>query len=252
VTNADIIALIKVGLSDDVVLSHIAKNARKTFDLSTSGLVALKAGGVSDRVITVMMGGPDSGPSNVSRPPEPPPSSPPPAAPDSAHHVKSLVAARASNLPTEVGVYVKGPSTYMEVEPEVANWKTGGFWKSVATGGILRGHVNGTVASPSSRLAVPSSIELLIVTPEGTSATEYQILRLDQKADRREFRTMTVTAVGARSGSDRNLIPSNPEKLQARTYLIKLNQLNAGEYGVLPPFAASPLPTSKLYTFTVR
>ena len=76
----------------------------------------------------------------------------------------------------------------MEIEPEVVGWQTGGLLKSMATAGLTKGHVNGKVMKSKSPLQVPTSVEIYIKSAEGTSVTEYQLLRLDQHGDRREFR----------------------------------------------------------------
>jgi len=55
VTNLSVIELQKAGLADDLIAEKIRSSARE-FDLSTEGLKQLKAGGVSDGVIRVMMG----------------------------------------------------------------------------------------------------------------------------------------------------------------------------------------------------
>lgn len=52
-TNADIIRMVKSGVSDSVVIGAIQANENK-FDLSVNGILSLKSAGVSDAVIAVM------------------------------------------------------------------------------------------------------------------------------------------------------------------------------------------------------
>lgn len=73
-TNADVIALAGLGLSDDIIISKIYTAKGTDFDTSLAGLTALKSAKVSDDVIRVML--------NPQKP-EAPPTSPeaaPPAA----------------------------------------------------------------------------------------------------------------------------------------------------------------------------
>jgi hypothetical protein len=55
-TNQDVVALVKAGFSDDLVISRIDAAEKRDFDLSSEGLVSLKAAGLSERVIAAMLG----------------------------------------------------------------------------------------------------------------------------------------------------------------------------------------------------
>jgi len=54
-TNNDIISLVKVGLSDEAIISVIQKSQHK-FDLTPDALIDLKKSGVSNKIIEVMIG----------------------------------------------------------------------------------------------------------------------------------------------------------------------------------------------------
>ena len=54
VANADVIAMVKAQLSEDVVVASIAQSAAIEFDLAPLALIALKEAGVSDIVIRAM------------------------------------------------------------------------------------------------------------------------------------------------------------------------------------------------------
>jgi hypothetical protein len=54
-SNKDVIKLVKLELGDDVVIGKIKQAADVAFDLTTDGLVQLKQGGVSSRVISAML-----------------------------------------------------------------------------------------------------------------------------------------------------------------------------------------------------
>src|SRR5882724_11076720 len=67
---ADIKALAKAGVSDEVIISQI-RNSRTTYHLSTAEIIDLKDAGVSERVIDVMIN--TAGMSSAAPPPPPPP-----------------------------------------------------------------------------------------------------------------------------------------------------------------------------------
>jgi hypothetical protein len=78
-TNSEVIQLVSAGLSDQVVATSIRQASNKDFDLSITGLIALKKAQVSDAVIAAMQ---ESGkPAQVATPSEAAPPPPPPASP---------------------------------------------------------------------------------------------------------------------------------------------------------------------------
>src|SRR5262249_44944261 len=155
-------------LSEDVILNVVNLQPGK-YALSPDDLIALKNANVSPRVITAMMNKSQSGVA-----PSPTPVAPPIASTD----------VQPSQVPTinEIGVYYKKADKWVDVQPEVVNWKTGGVLKTIGSAGIVKGDVNGRINGPHSPNAVKTPLEFLIYTPEGTAITEYQLLRLrDQK-----------------------------------------------------------------------
>ena len=138
--------------------------------------------------------------------------------------------------------------------PEVVNWKTGGVMKSLASGGLVKGDVNGHLQGSNSRNSLTSPVEVVIYTPEGTSITEYQLLHLREHGDAREFRTVTGGVMHVSGGAARDVVPFESKKAASRTYRILLPNLGAGEYGFLPPGAvssASSASMGKIFTFHV-
>jgi len=236
----DVIKMSKAGLSDGIIVQQIRKNGH-AFDLTPDQLIQLKTASVSDRVISVMMD-----PSQ--------PDAPPPLAPVAA----PAQAAIDPSLPTEIGVYAKKQGKWTEVLPEVVNWKTGGVFKTIASAGIVKGDVNGNIEGGNSRNSFATPIEFLIVAPEGTAITEYQLLRLhqSQNLDSREFRTVTGGIMHVSSGATRDLVPFEGKKVSQRVYAVIFpSNLGAGEYGFLPPGAIGSSngagSTGKLYSFRV-
>ena len=89
---------------------------------------------------------------------------------------------------------------------------------------------------------------------EGTSAAEYQLLRLWGKGDRREFRAVTGGILHESGGAKDNMVEFKYEKVSPRIYKVSVPRLNIGEYGFLAPGAvatANVAAQGKIYTFRV-
>jgi len=168
---------------------------------------------------------------------------------------------RTIDLPREVGVFLVKNGALVEVEPEVVNWRTGGVVKTMATAGLDKGHVNGVVPGPHSALIVSSTadgmsgaIEFYIRCPEGNSASEYQLMKLWDKGNRREFRSVTGGILHRSGGAQLNDISFRFEKIAPRTYRIRLGDLGRGEYGFLAPGAvasSNAASLGRIYTFRI-
>src|SRR4030095_10362286 len=160
-----------------------------------------------------------------------------------------------SGYPKDIGVYLKKNNEWIEVQPEVVNWKTGGVLKSMVSLGVVKGDVNGHVEGNQSRTRTGPQIEFIVIAPEGVSISEYQLLRLNQHTDNREFRTLTGGIFHAKGGATPDLIPFEGQKLASRTFSVALNGLKLGEYGLLPPGvltqASGAATLGKMYTFGV-
>jgi hypothetical protein len=141
---------------------------------------------------------------------------------------------------------------WTDVEPEIVNWKSGGVAKSAFSYGIVKGDINGHVrgANSSTKLAVS---ELVVVVPDGTAVTEYQLLRMHEHSKDREFRATTGGVIHQSGGSDRDSIDYEHKKIASRTYLITIpTAVKDGEYGLLPPGAGagkSATSIGKIYSF---
>src|SRR5260370_9894846 len=94
----DIVKLSKEGISEDVLVAKIKKNA-KAFDLSPDQLVELKKLGVTDSVIKLLLD-----PAQPYVPP-PPPQPPPPAPKPSIPGKKYPADPYAGRIPPEPGLY---------------------------------------------------------------------------------------------------------------------------------------------------
>jgi hypothetical protein len=234
-TNQSVLKLVKAGLSEDLIVQTVNSQPGR-YALGADDILALKNAGVSDRIIAAMLnrnngatgGKPVTG-----------------AGPDLS----------ASGYPNEIGVYVKRNNQWVEIQPEVINWKTGGVLKSIASAGIVKGDVNGHLNGRSSRNKVNTPLEFCIYAPEGVAITEYQLLRLRDKKDYREFRTVTGGVLHVKGGATRDLMEFSADKVASRTFVVNLQNLSPGEYGFLPPgaftSASSASTLGKMYSFSV-
>jgi hypothetical protein len=232
-TNKDVLDLVALGLSEDIVIEKIRTAPETAFDTSLESLKVLKAAHVSDAVIRVMIN-----PKAVVAPATPMVAAAPAANPD---------------LPDDVGVYISVRGKLTEVSPEVVGYKTGGVMKTIATQGLDKGHRNGTVQGPKSALQVGSDAEFIVRVPEGTAITEYQLLRLDMKSNRREFRAWTGGVFHSSEGAEKNAEKFDSEKIAPRVFRVRLPALKKGEYGFLPPGNTSGniASSGKLYSFGI-
>lgn len=225
--NQAIIRMVNAGLSEDVILAAVNTQSG-AYSLSTDDIIQLKQNKVPDTVIAAMLKRNGT-----------------PSASDSAPSVP------------EIGVYVKKSGAWVDVKPEVVNWKTGGVVKHVGSLGVVKGDLNGLVNGPSSPNQLKTPIEVLIYTVEGVGATEYQLVRLHQHSSSREFRTVTGGVFHVSEGAMRDLLPFDSNKVAPRMYRVTLANLPSGEYGFLPPLqsvehsnrAAAAL--GKIFTFRV-
>jgi hypothetical protein len=228
-TNDSVLKLSKAGMGDETIVSMI-NTQPASFSLNTDDMIALKSGGVSEKVIGAML-------------------------------LKNTGAtasqASAGSSPVhEIGVYFKRGNDWVDLEPEVVNFKTGGVLKSIATDGIVKGDVNGNIKGPASKTRIDTPVEILIYAPEGVASTEYQLLLLRVSGNAREFRTVTGGVFHKSGGASRDAIEFDAKKIASRTYSLSLSKLRPGEYGLLPPSSGDATGSSgrlgKLYTFSVK
>ena len=214
-TNQDVIEMVALGLSDDLIIDKIHATAATNFDTSIAGLKELKVNRVSESLIRAMIN----------------------AGPDAMSTKAVKVQSSDLGVPIEAGVYLVRGGKPTEVEPEIVNWQTGGVAKKTITLSIVKGDLNGKVARPRSPLQVSTPLEFLIKTLEGTSVTEYQLLRLHEKGDRREFRSITGGVLHQSGGSERDEVSFDAKKVGAAVWRVRVEQLPMGEYGFLAPRA---------------
>ena len=234
----DVIKLSKAGVDDDVIIQKIKKQGQP-FDLTTDQLIQFKSSSVSSRVIQAML---DPAKADGAQP----------AASTSA----KLDTSGDSGPSLDIGVYARRQGQWVEVLPEVVNWKSGGVVKHVATVGVVKGDVNGHLNGAHSQNKVTTPLEFLIVVPEGVAITEYQLLHLRENGNNREFRTVTGGVFHVSGGATRDLLSFEDKKVGKRQYSVTLGaKLEKGDYGFLPPGAVTDrnaaASSGKLYSFQV-
>jgi hypothetical protein len=251
--NASIIRLLKAGLSEDLIVSTVS-GSPGYYDTSTDGLIALKRAGATDKVVAAIvlknarLGGekPKIFPPQKS---EDPVSTPVPLAP-------APVAPAIPPAVDSVGMYYKDKlGSWQEVNTEVVNFKSGGVLKHVASVGIVKGDLNGLIGGRKSHLDLNGPATFILYVPEGRSPGEYQLLRLHESKEGREFRSVTGGVVHVSGGAIRDTVDFTSKKLGPRVYQIVLPaEIGKGEYGFLPPMDAvsekSMASSGKIYTFS--
>jgi hypothetical protein len=232
--NDAVIKMVKAGLSEDVIVAAVTSQPG-SYQLDADHLIALKTAGVPDKVMAAMV----TKNSGLATAPA----------------VSTTTATVAKPLVDEIGVYFKKNDQWTELAPEVINWKTGGFGKTLASGGWVKPDLNGHIAGGHSKNVVTTPLEFLIYVPEGVAITEYQLLHLHDHSDSREFRSVTGGVVHSSSGAQRDEVPFEGKKIAPRMYDILLpTGFGKGEYGFLPPGAMSSsnmASSGKMYTFQI-
>jgi hypothetical protein len=231
--NESIIKMAGAGLGDEIIVSTI-KSQSGNYKVDPDSLIELKKAGLSEKIISAMVeksaGGSVATAGGASAGPAP--------------------------LVDEVGVYFKDKNgKWVELLPEVVNWKTGGMLKRFATDGIVKGDVNGHLEGKASKNSLNTPLDFLIYTQEGVAIADYQLLRLRESGNSREFRSVTGGVVHSSSGAQRDEVDFEGKKVAPRMYEIVLgNDVKTGDYGFLPPGAMSSsnlASAGKMYTFHV-
>lgn len=241
-TNDGIIQMKKAGLSDDLILTTI-QAAKAKFDVSPAGLIALKSAGLDDKLMEAIVNKASGLKTAVA----------------SANAAAANASVSGSSLPPgidEVGVYYQNSSgAWTEMMPEVINYKSGGFLKSLATDGIIKGDMNGHIPGKQSKFVTTFPVHIALYVPEGTAPTEYLLLRLRVNSNNREFRSMTGGVIHSSGGATRDEVPFTATKIAPRVYTFTLDQkLGKGEYGIMPPgsVTTSNLASSgKIYSMSI-
>jgi hypothetical protein len=218
ITNKDVIDMVGLGLSDDIIIAKIrsaAAGGTLQFDTSVDSLKELKSAKVSDEVIKVMI--------NPA----------PPAVP------VVVAATPISNDPTlpppEVGVYWKNSNAFVLIEGQaISQAKVGGKAGSMFTYGMRNEHWDAYLNGPQSKNIINDRRPVFyLYVPDGASASDFILITLEKKGNRREFQIGSFGGVtGGKSGVKRDKeVAFTSEHAGIRTYKIKLDAaIKPGEY----------------------
>lgn len=207
-TNAEILEMVKAGFAEETIVKSIQLSETR-FDTSVAALVELKNAGVSEKIIQAMLN------------------------PKAAKAEEKSAPTKNPLVPDDVGIFYIKNAQLVEMRPELVGWRSGGVGKALLLG--TKGHINGALKGPQSQNIVATPVEFIIRCPEQLEIEEYQLLRLDVKPDRREFRALTGGFMHSSSGLDKNAVQFKFEKIAPRVYRVTLGNLAKGEYGFLPP-----------------
>lgn len=235
-TNDTIVKMSKAGLDDTVIVQTI-QTQPSAYDTTPDDLIALKNAGVSQRVIAAMQARTaglaiHSGPATVNPAP---------------------LAAGVD----EIGVYYQDKDgQWVPLKTERVQFKSSGWLKNAATNGLIKQDMNGHLEGPKSPLVLPTGVKILIYTPAGTQAEEYDFLRFETHSGSRDFRVKTGGLFHSTTGSQRDEIEFQSAKLAKDMYVFTVPaDIEKGEYGVLPP-GSSNVPgisnAGKIFTFSIR
>jgi hypothetical protein len=217
-TNKDVIDMAGLGLSDDVIITKIrsaSAGGTLQFDTNVDGLKELKLAKVSDEVIKVMIN---------------------PAPPVAPVIVAATPISNDPNLPPpEVGVYWKNANAFERIEGQaISQAKVGGKAGSMFTYGMRNEHWDAYLNGPQSKNVIQDRLPVFyIYVPDGASASDFVLISLEKKGDRREFQIGSFGGItGGKSGVKRDKeVAFTAEHAGIRTYKIKLDAaMKPGEY----------------------
>ena len=220
-SNQEVIEMARMGISDEVIVAKIRNSAgpESRFDTSLDGLRALKAASISDAVIKAMVG-PVSLTGAMS-------------GPDTAQ-----LTGNAELPPPEVGVYWRDEGRFVLLQGQaISQTKVGGKAGNLFTYGMRSEHwdayLNGPVSNNHVKDRRPA---FCLYVPDGSSAADFVLIRLEKKADRREFQIGSFGGMtGGKSGVKKNVgLGFKSEHIGIRSYRIQLDaELPAGEYAFI-------------------
>jgi hypothetical protein len=255
--NAKIVDLVRAGIGNDAVIAKIKATPGK-YDLSTDDLIALKNAGVPGDVIAAMIAGPPK--------------------PQSAAPVMSLTDI-SPMTPHPSGLYlIDTPANRLDrIDPTVSNQaKTGGLFGYALTMGLASMSIKVSISGASARVVSPSATPSFYFFFDASnpatanissswaagsaqtvsSPSEFTLIRLMQKSDRREARVGSLNIAGAKSGvMDHDRIPFDYQMVREGVYQVTpKQQLEPGQYGFIYAIAGGGTggaTTARIFDFSI-
>ncbi len=217
--NNDIIEMVKMGLTDDVIIEKIRSSPETQFDTSLDAMTALKAANVSADVMRAMI-------------------NPHPTAAAAAPATNGAAPARDPHLPPdEVGIYWYDGTKFVFVEGQtVSNAKIGGRTAHYFSYGIASKKWNAQIPGAESKNKVKDMEPMFyFYAPENSGPADLVLVKLDKKSDHRQWE---VGSIGGWGGGKAGTKESSRqgfeyERVAPRTYKLTLVKgLQPGEYGL--------------------
>jgi hypothetical protein len=137
--------------------------------------------------------------------------------------------------PPEVGVYWKNVNAFVLIEGQaISQAKVGGKAGSMFTYGMRNEHWDAYLNGPQSKNIINDRQPVFyFYVPDGGSASDFALIILEKKGDRREFQIGSFGGItGGKSGVKRDKeIAFTAEHAGIRTYKVKLDAaIKPGEY----------------------
>lgn len=241
-TNVDVVKMVRAGLSDALVITAIRQAKQTAFDVRPDALVELKAAGVSDAILAVMLNPMASGT---------------PAAPAMTPPAGNRVGRADTNDPLAgrpAGIYIDLGDTQprlVALEPTVfSQGKTGGMFASAMTFGLAKTKwkaiVRGARANLRTTRQQPTFYFYFEEQDPGLSNTggfggwlagasspnEFVLVQMYEKPDRRELVVGEYNVFGSSTGTrSEDTVPLKIEKLGAGVYrVMPTESLGRGEF----------------------
>ena len=218
-TNDDVVQLVRAGFAEELVIARILQAPSKTFDLSVRGMLDLKALGVSDRLMTIMLGGADPGATKGSS--------------GAAVNVPESPDAVASALKVP-GIYVQEGGVFTPLELTVVSsggTSAGNLLMSGLTFGLKKAKIKVRVQGNKAPVRVGSNVEFFFSGPDFNPG-QFVLARLEVNDNNRELVSAETGALGVRGGiRDKDQIPVDVRRLDSGVYRLRTTQpLRPGEY----------------------
>lgn len=217
--NNDVIEMVSMGLTDEVIIEKIRSSQEPQFDTSMDAMKALKAAKVSPDVMRAMIN------------PHPTISAAPPA-------TSGTTPARDPHLPPEeVGVYWYDGSRFLFLEGQtVSNAKVGGRAAHYFSYGIASKKWNAQIPGAESKNRVKDAEPIFyFYAPENSGPADLVLVKLDKKSDHRQWEVGTIGGWGGGKAGTKESSKHgfDYERIAPRTYKLTLVKgLDAGEYGL--------------------
>jgi hypothetical protein len=252
--NADVVQMLAAGLSDDIIMAAIRQAPERGFDLSVSGLIALKKAKASDALILFMQ--------NVDAAPAPAAAAAPAPRPVAATSAPVSGAGVPAMVKGEDGVYYFDGRAVHRVEAKAPyQTRTGSRAVSRLTLGIKKARLNAMLPGLSSDLQITDTPSFYVHLDDDESIGEYYLLRftVKQEQGRRELEVGSAGLGKAQAGfAEKDIFLVEATRLEQGIYMVTpKTALPAGEYGLLvvPQATASGqtgLTPRKIFDFGVR